>query len=150
MVIAKLLKVMSRNFEAPKLVLVLWSLNYFWWERGSLRVDVVQPLDYLSCLSLDLSYEIPHSCLKYGKGVTGWNKYLFKLHLWSGGTWNSLGWIFHKLIRVIFLLYSMIIYTFYYVALLVILSWLILWLYVGYMHGSITWSTYGSCYALIT
>jgi len=61
-----------------------------------------------------------------------------------GSPWH--GWFLHMLIRYIFLLYSMSTYTCYYVALMVILSWFLFWLYVGYKHGSITGSSYGSWY----
>lgn len=49
----------------------------------------------------------------------------------------------------IFLLYFMSTCTFYYVALMIVLSWLLFCLYVGYKHGSITSSSYGSWYVLI-
>jgi len=47
------------------------------------------------------------------------------------------------LIRVIFLLYFMSNCVFYYVALMIVLSWLLLWLYVSSKHRFITCSSYG-------
>jgi len=54
------------------------------------------------------------------------------------------------LIIYLFLLYLMIIYNFYYVSLMVFLSLLLFWLYVGYKHSFVTYFSYGSHHVLIS
>ena len=53
------------------------------------------------------------------------------------------------LIRDNLILYFMSICTHYDVALMIVLSLLVLWLYVGYKHGFMTNSSYGSYHVLI-
>ena len=100
--------------------------------------------------SLVFLFWVPHSCLEYGIEVIGWKKDLVQPNIWSGGTWKSLTFLdFSYVNKSSFLLYFMSIYTFFYVALMVFLSSLLFWLYVGYKHGSISYYNYGSCYVLI-
>ena len=49
------------------------------------------------------------------------------------------------LIRAIFLLWVMRIYTCYYVSLMVVSQCLTFWLYTSYKHGSMMCSSYDSC-----
>lgn len=53
------------------------------------------------------------------------------------------------LIRSLFLLYFMIIYTCYDVDLIVVLSLILLWLYASYKNGFMTNVSYGSHHVLI-
>jgi len=59
-----------------------------------------------------------------------------------GSPW--IGWLLHKLITVIFLMWFMSTCTCYYVDSMVVFSWLMLWLYDGYIPSYVMCSSYGS------
>ena len=70
-------------------------------------------------------------------------------NLWSGGAWKSLTWLdFHMLIRSIFLLCFMCKFTCYYVARMVVLLLLFIWLYASYKNGFMTVLSYVSHHVL--
>ena len=60
-----------------------------------------------------------------------------------GRTW--IDWIFHMLIRAIFLSWSMITITCYYKIFMDDFSWSLFWSHVGYILGYMMCSRYGSC-----
>lgn len=72
-------------------------------------------------------------------------------NLWSGVTWKSLTCLaFAYVNKSYFPLYFMSKYIFYYVALMVVLSLLICWLYVGYKHGFMMDLSYVSHHDLVS
>jgi len=101
---------------------------------------------WIPYLVMSLSHEIPHSCWNMARGWLDERKFWFNpIYGWvvCGSPWH--GWLLHKLIRVIFLLWTMSTCTCYYVDFMSDLSWFLLWLYVGYKHGSMMCSNYASC-----
>ena len=66
-------------------------------------------------------------------------------HIAVEGGRGSFLWIWGVLMisRSLFVLYFISIFTCYYVAFVVVLSWLLFYLYLGYKNGFITSSSYG-------
>lgn len=115
-------------------------------EITCLRVEVLWPLEALVGYIL---FQPLQSHIHVWNMAWGW---LAETEIWLSPIYGlmvrgnpSIGWNFHMLLWVIFLLVYVINFTGYYGDLMVDLSQFIFWLYVVYMDGSIMCSCYLSC-----
>jgi len=87
-----------------------------------------------------LFYEIPHSCLEYGTGVTSWKRDFFShVYGWVVHGSPEPGQVFLWLIKAKFSYFFIDLY----VDLMVVISLIFIWFYVGYKHSWMIVSCHG-------